>query len=82
MIFIFAHTRAPWFATLKMADGPVGVRNGGPATAMAGGISLAASWDAALAERVGAEIGRDARAKGVHSCWDRRQYLYDADERP
>lgn len=51
---------------LKMADGPVGVRNGGPATAMAGGISLAASWDAALAERVGAEIGRDARAKGVH----------------
>lgn len=51
---------------LKMADGPVGVRNGGPATAMAGGISLAASWDPVLAERVGCEIGRDARAKGVH----------------
>lgn len=51
---------------LKMADGPIGVRNGGPATAMAGGISLAASWDPALAERVGSEIGHDARAKGVH----------------
>jgi beta-glucosidase len=51
---------------LKMADGPVGVRNGGPSTAMAGGISLAASWDPVLAERVGSEIGRDARAKGVH----------------
>ncbi|MGA8553360.1 MAG: glycoside hydrolase family 3 C-terminal domain-containing protein [Candidatus Acidiferrales bacterium] len=51
---------------LKMADGPVGVRNGGPATAMAAGILLAASWDPALAERVGREIGRDARAKGVH----------------
>src|SRR5437764_1078480 len=50
----------------KMADGPIGVRNFGPATAMAGGIALAATWDPALAERVGAEIGRDARAKGVH----------------
>src|ERR1051325_4456873 len=51
---------------LKMADGPVGVRNFGPATAMAGGISLAATWNPELAERVGTEIGRDARAKGVH----------------
>jgi beta-glucosidase len=51
---------------LKMADGPLGVRNYGPATAMAGGISLAATWNPGLAERVGTEIGRDARAKGVH----------------
>src|SRR5690349_22266213 len=51
---------------LKMADGPLGVRNYGPATTMAGGISLAATWDPELAERVGTEIGRDARAKGVH----------------
>src|SRR5579862_8563434 len=50
----------------KMADGPLGGRNYGPATAMAGGIGLAASWDPALASRVGKEIGRDARAKGVH----------------
>ncbi|MDQ2856726.1 MAG: glycoside hydrolase family 3 protein, partial [Acidobacteriota bacterium] len=51
---------------LKMADGPLGVRNYGPATAMAGGIGLAATWNPTLAERVGSEIGRDARAKGVH----------------
>lgn len=51
---------------LKMADGPIGVRNFGPATAMAGGIGLTATWNSALAERVGTEIGRDARAKGVH----------------
>jgi beta-glucosidase len=51
---------------LKMADGPLGVRNFGPATAMAGGIGLAATWNPQLAERVGTEIGRDARAKGVH----------------
>src|SRR5437763_2964652 len=51
---------------LKMADGPIGVRNFGPATTMAGGIALAATWNPALAERVGTEIGRDARAKGVH----------------
>jgi beta-glucosidase len=51
---------------MKMADGPVGVRNFGPATAMAGGIALAATWNTALAARVGRELGRDARAKGVH----------------
>ena len=51
---------------LKMADGPMGVRNFGPSTAMAAGIGLAATWNTALAERVGTEIGRDARAKGVH----------------
>ena len=51
---------------LRMADGPMGVRNFGPATAMAGGINLAATWDPALVERVGIEIGRDARAKGVN----------------
>ena len=33
---------------------------------MAGGISLAATWNPALAERVGSQIGRDARAKGGH----------------
>src|SRR6266404_7571703 len=51
---------------LKMADGPIGVRNFGPATAMAGGIALAATWNLPLAERVGTEIGRDARSKGVN----------------
>jgi beta-glucosidase len=51
---------------MKMADGPVGVRNFGPATAFAGGIALAATWNPQLAERVGRELGRDARAKGVH----------------
>src|SRR3954471_15903772 len=50
----------------KMADGPIGVRNYGPSTAYAGGIALAASWDVDLAARVGAMIGRDARARGVH----------------
>ena len=39
--------------SLKMADDPIGVRNFGPATAMAGGIGLAASWNPQLAERVG-----------------------------
>jgi beta-glucosidase len=50
----------------KMADGPIGVRNYGPATAMAGGIALAATWNPQLAVRVGTEMGRDARAKGVN----------------
>ncbi len=50
---------------LKMADGPLGVRNYGPSTVL-GGIGLAASWDPALVQRVGAVIGEDARARGVH----------------
>jgi len=51
---------------LRMADGPMGVRNDGPATAFGGGIALAATWNPALVERVGVEFGRDARAKGAH----------------
>ena len=51
---------------LKMADGPLGVRNFGPATAFAGGVTLTATWNPALAELVGIELGRDSRAKGVH----------------
>ena len=50
---------------LKMADGPVGVRNYGPSTVF-GGIGLAATWDPELARRVGRTIGQDARARGVH----------------
>jgi len=51
---------------LHTADGPIGIRNDGPATTMAGGIGMAATWDSALAKQVGTQIGRDARAKGKH----------------
>src|SRR5438128_7686858 len=47
---------------LKMADGPIGVRNYVPATTMAGGIALTATWNPTLAERVGSQVVRDARA--------------------
>jgi beta-glucosidase len=51
---------------LKMSDGPLGARNDGPATAMPGGIALASTWNIGLAREVGLQIGRDARARGVH----------------
>lgn len=51
---------------LKMSDGPMGVRVWGPSIAYAAGIGLAASWDPTLAREVGAAIGQDARARGVH----------------
>jgi beta-glucosidase len=51
---------------IKMSDGPIGVRNYGPATTMAGGIALAATWDADLLRKVGAVFGDDSRARGVH----------------
>lgn len=59
----FPHLGIP---RMKMADGPLGVRNFGLATAFAGGIALAATWNPRLAGRIGTELGRDARAKGVH----------------
>ncbi|HYH00851.1 MAG TPA: glycoside hydrolase family 3 C-terminal domain-containing protein [Terriglobales bacterium] len=51
---------------LKMADGPMGVRNYGPATAFPAGIAMAASWDTELVHRIGVQLGRDSRARGVH----------------
>jgi beta-glucosidase len=53
----------PMMAT---ADGPFGVRRNARSNVMAGGIMLAATWNTELAQRVGREIGRDARARGVH----------------
>jgi beta-glucosidase len=50
---------------LRMADGPLGVRNVGPSTGYAAGIALAASWDTLLAGRIGTFIGHDAHARGV-----------------
>lgn len=51
---------------LKMADGPLGIRNQGPSTSYPAGICIAASWDTSLAEHEGAMLGYDARARGFH----------------
>ena len=50
----------------NMADGPVGVRNYGPSTAYPASINLVASWDTALAQRVGNSIGKESRARNNH----------------
>jgi beta-glucosidase len=52
----------PYF---QMADGPVGAHIPAPTIAYAAGIGLAASWDDALAMRVGQQLGRDARSRGA-----------------
>ena len=52
--------------SLKMSDGPMGVHDYGLTTAYPAGIALAASWDVDLAQRFGAAMGQDARARGVH----------------
>ena len=58
---------------IKMADGPLGVRNYGLSTAYPGTIALAASWDAGLGREYGASVGkrRPGRAEST-SCWGRR----------
>jgi beta-glucosidase len=52
--------------SFKMADGPVGVRNCGPTVSYPASICMAATWDKKLAFRLGTELGRDCRARGVH----------------
>jgi beta-glucosidase len=51
---------------LKTSDASVGVRTWGPATAYAGGVALAATWDAEFARELGESMGKDARARGVN----------------
>ena len=51
---------------IKMADGPLGVRNYGKATAFPAGIAFAASWNKELTQRYGEAVGKEARSKGVH----------------
>ncbi|GAA4537582.1 glycoside hydrolase family 3 protein [Amycolatopsis samaneae] len=58
-------------ASLVLSDGPVGVRGvrwtpDDPSLALPSPTALAATWDPALAERVGAVLAQEARRKGVH----------------
>ncbi len=51
---------------IRMADGPVGVRNPGPSTSFPASIALAASFDKEIAAKVGKAIGGEAKSKNVH----------------
>ena len=52
--------------TIKMSDGPVGVRTYGSATAYPAGILSAATWDVNLVNKLGIALGKDSRSRGVH----------------
>ncbi|MER7754138.1 glycoside hydrolase family 3 C-terminal domain-containing protein [Kitasatospora sp. NPDC097643] len=49
---------------LLLSDGPAGVRDGQPATALPAPVSLAAAFDPGLATTFGSVLGREARARG------------------
>ncbi len=51
---------------IKLTDGPVGTHKDGKSTAYPAGVLTAATWDTALVYRLGKELGRDSRARGVH----------------
>jgi beta-glucosidase len=51
---------------IKMSDGPAGCRHWGPSTAYPSGTEAAATFDEDEAQKMGAAIGRDCRARGVH----------------
>ena len=50
---------------LRMSDGPLGVRME-KSTAFPSGISLGATWNPALVEKVGHALGREVKAHDVH----------------
>jgi beta-glucosidase len=50
---------------LNMTDGPVGVR-WDQSTTFPASIAMAATWDPALIEQVGAALGREVKGKGRH----------------
>ena len=52
-------------ASIRLSDGPAGLRSGIPAIAYPAPVALAATWDPALAEQMGTALGHDARARGV-----------------
>lgn len=49
--------------SLRMTDGPVGVRSG-RATAFPVSVAMAATWDPDLIKQLGQALGREAKAKG------------------
>lgn len=51
--------------SIKMADGPVGVREG-ISTSFPSSISMAASWDIDLINKIGWALAREVKAKGRH----------------
>ncbi|MDH4045368.1 MAG: glycoside hydrolase family 3 protein [Gemmatimonadota bacterium] len=50
--------------SLRLADGPAGMRTTQPATALPAPVLLSATFDPDLAHRFGAVIGREGRARG------------------
>ncbi|SOD12784.1 beta-glucosidase [Pedobacter xixiisoli] len=51
---------------IKLTDGPVGTHKDGKSVAYPASILSAATWDTNLIKRLGKELGRDSRARGVH----------------
>jgi hypothetical protein len=62
---------------LKMSDASVGVRTWGPATAYAGGVALAATWDADFARKLGCP-----RPQRPFPAWAGREHRAFACRRP
>ncbi len=51
---------------IKLTDGPVGTHKDGKAVAYPASILSAATWDTLLIKKLGKELGRDSRSRGVH----------------
>lgn len=51
---------------IKLTDGPVGTHKDGRSTAYPAGVLSASTWNMELVYRLGEQLGRDSRARGVH----------------
>ena len=52
--------------SVKMVDGPQGVRNNTKSTLYPSGVAAAATWNRDLIHKMGVALGQDSRARGVH----------------
>ena len=50
---------------IRMADGPQGVRNDTKSTLYPSGVVSASTWDRELVRKMGEQIGKDCKARGV-----------------
>ncbi|MBI9057330.1 MAG: glycoside hydrolase family 3 C-terminal domain-containing protein [Labilibaculum sp.] len=64
--------------SIRMADGPCGVKNYGASTSYPSPICLAASWDTIVASNVGMATAKEAKAKDVQIMLTPGMNLYRA----
>jgi beta-glucosidase len=71
-----SNLQAQFNPQIYQTDGPLGVRRNSPGIRFPAGLTLAATWNTALANEQGIAMGRDTRARGYFSILGPGMNLY------